>query len=248
MSHGNNTYPIYNYMVNYHQYPPKDNKEECGSLGIVSDTMMKSPINLSCGSQRMGMHYRGRQKMTCWQPAARYRAGKHKWTADSHDGQRVLEGLCVQRRASWKTTKMRFNVSLKRDIKSIYLSPSNILQSSILTFFTEYCSPSDFTWKSAASLQLRVLAVITHFISRNVLYILKVEYSTSNVVIMYFNFIILYLLTNTSFTISIMTEYTVAVSCRFASFDNLYKIYYRQRYLLTVIVTDFIWPTTSLLL
>ena len=46
MSHGNNTYPTYNYMVNYSQYPPKYNKEECGSLGIVSDTMMKSPTNL----------------------------------------------------------------------------------------------------------------------------------------------------------------------------------------------------------
>ena len=55
MSHGNNTYPIYNYMVNYRQYPPKYNKEECGSLGIVSDTKMKSPTNLSCGSQRMDM-------------------------------------------------------------------------------------------------------------------------------------------------------------------------------------------------
>ena len=55
MSHGNNTYPKYNYMVNYRQYPPKYNKEECDSLGIVSDTMMKSPTNLSCGSQRMGM-------------------------------------------------------------------------------------------------------------------------------------------------------------------------------------------------
>ena len=31
------------------------NKEECRSLGIVSDTMMKSPTNLSCGSQRMDM-------------------------------------------------------------------------------------------------------------------------------------------------------------------------------------------------
>ena len=50
-----NVNPIYNYMVNYRQYPPKYNKEKCGSLGIVSDTMMKSPTNLSCGSQRMGM-------------------------------------------------------------------------------------------------------------------------------------------------------------------------------------------------
>ena len=55
MSHGNNTYPTYNYMVNYREYPPKYNKEECGSLGIVSDTMMKSPKNLFCGSQRMDM-------------------------------------------------------------------------------------------------------------------------------------------------------------------------------------------------
>ena len=55
MSHGNNAYPTYNYMVYYHQYPPKYNKEECGSLGIVSDTMMKSPTSLSCGSQRMDM-------------------------------------------------------------------------------------------------------------------------------------------------------------------------------------------------
>ena len=30
-------------------------EEECGSLGIVPDTMMKSPTNLSCGSQRMDM-------------------------------------------------------------------------------------------------------------------------------------------------------------------------------------------------
>ena len=41
-------------MANYCQYPPKCNKEECGSPGIVSDTM-KSPTNLSCGNQRMGM-------------------------------------------------------------------------------------------------------------------------------------------------------------------------------------------------
>ena len=40
-------------MVNYHQYPPKCHREECGSLGIVLDTRMKSPTNLSCGSQRM---------------------------------------------------------------------------------------------------------------------------------------------------------------------------------------------------
>ncbi len=54
MSHGNNTYPTYNYMVNYRQYnKEKYNKEECGSLGIVSDTTIKSPTNLSCGSQRI---------------------------------------------------------------------------------------------------------------------------------------------------------------------------------------------------
>ena len=51
-----------------------------------------------------------RQKMTVgWQPAARYRAGKHTWTADSHDGQRVLDGAVCQRGASWKTTKMRWD-------------------------------------------------------------------------------------------------------------------------------------------
>ena len=55
MSHGNITYPTYNYMVNYRQYPPKYNKEDCGSLSIVLDTMMKSPTKLSCGSQRMDM-------------------------------------------------------------------------------------------------------------------------------------------------------------------------------------------------
>ena len=33
----------------------KYNKDECGSLGIVSDTVMELPTNLSCGSQRMGM-------------------------------------------------------------------------------------------------------------------------------------------------------------------------------------------------
>ena len=33
----------------------KYNKDERGSLGIVSDTVMELPTNLSCGSQRMGM-------------------------------------------------------------------------------------------------------------------------------------------------------------------------------------------------
>ena len=66
-------------MVNYRQYPPKYNKEECGSLGIVSDTMMKSPTNLSCGSQRIGKRGTGEGKHDlCCEPAARYRAGKHK--------------------------------------------------------------------------------------------------------------------------------------------------------------------------
>ena len=51
-------------MVNYHQCPPKCNKEECGSLGIVSDTMMKSPTNLSCGSQRMDMQTGEDKKIT----------------------------------------------------------------------------------------------------------------------------------------------------------------------------------------
>ena len=62
MSHGNNTYPTYNYMVNYRQYPPKYNKEEYSSLGIVSDTMMKSPTNLSRGSQRMDLQTREGKK------------------------------------------------------------------------------------------------------------------------------------------------------------------------------------------
>ena len=61
MSHGNNTYPTYNYMENYHLYPPKYNREECGSLGIVSGTMTKLPTSLSCGSQRAN---RGRQQFT----------------------------------------------------------------------------------------------------------------------------------------------------------------------------------------
>ena len=55
ISHRNNTYRTYNYMVNYRQYPSKYNKEECGSLGIGSDTVMKSPTHLSCGSQLMDM-------------------------------------------------------------------------------------------------------------------------------------------------------------------------------------------------
>ena len=61
------------------------------------------------------------------------------------------------------------------------------------------------------------------FINRNIAYILKVEYSTSNVVRIYLNFIIINL-TNTSFTISIMTTYTAAVSCMFISVGNVYKV------------------------
>ena len=54
---------------------------------------------------------------------------------------------------------------------------------------------------------------------------MKLEFSANNVRIIiriYFNFIIVNL-TNTSFTISIMTRYTVAVSCRFASIGNVTK-------------------------
>ena len=73
---GNNTYPTYNYMENYHQYPPKYNREECGSLGIVSDTMTKSPTSLPGGNQRMGTQTGDDKKNDlCLQPAARYRAG-----------------------------------------------------------------------------------------------------------------------------------------------------------------------------
>jgi len=51
--------------------------------------------------------------------------------------------------------------------------------------------------------------------------------STSNVIIIYFNDIIVNL-TNMSFTISIMIEYTATVNSRFASTGNVYKVYYHQ--------------------
>ena len=68
------------------------------------------------------------------------------------------------------------------------------------------------------------------------MYILKIGYSTVNVVMIYFNFIIVNL-TNTSFTISIMIEHTAAVSCRLASVVNVYKAYYHWYCLFTIIVT-----------
>jgi len=73
------------------------------------------------------------------------------------------------------------------------------------------------------SLQLKISAAVMHFINRNIAYILKVEYSTSNVVRIYLNFIIINL-TNTPFTISIMTTYAAAVRCMFISVGNLYKV------------------------
>ena len=111
----------------------------------------------------------------------------------------------------------------------------------------EYCIPSDLTWKLTASLQLKILATVMHFAIRNVIYILKIEYSTSNVDRIYFIFIIINL-TNMSFTISMMSEYTAAVSCRFASVGNVYKVYYHCHYLLTMIVTGYTQQITSLIL
>ena len=45
-----------------------------------------------------------------------------------------------------------------------------------------------------------------------------------------------------------MSEYTAAVSCKFASVANVYNVYYRWRYLLTSMVTDYIWQSASLIL
>jgi len=47
---------------------------------------------------------------------------------------------------------------------------------------TDYCIPSDLTWKLTASLQFKNSAAIVHYICqyrvyRNITYILKVEYS-----------------------------------------------------------------------
>jgi len=78
-----------------------------------------------------------------------------------------------------------------------------------------------------------------HFISRNIVFILKVEYSISSVVRIYFHSIIVNLL-NTPFTISIMTEYIHPVTCRFAFDGNVYKVYYRWCYLLIMINTSYI--------
>ena len=49
---------------------------------------------------------RGRQKWLMLTTCCKIQGWKHKWTADSHDGQRLLEGQCVQRGASWKTSTM----------------------------------------------------------------------------------------------------------------------------------------------
>ena len=66
------------------------------------------------------------------------------------------------------------------------------------------------------------------------MYIMKVEYSTINAVKIYLSFIIVNL-TNKSLTISIMTQYTASVSCRFDSVGTVYQIYYRCCYLYTII-------------
>ena len=87
----------------------------------------------------------------------------------------------------------------------------------------EYCIPSNLTWKFTASLQSKISVAITHFINRNIIYILKDEYSINNELTIYFNFITVNL-TNTSFTISIMTEYTAAFICSFASIGIVYKL------------------------
>ena len=92
---------------------------------------------------------------------------------------------------------------------------------------TEYCLPSDLMGKSAASLQLKISA--SYIISRSIIYILKIGYSTVNVVMIYLNFIVVNL-TSTSFTVSILTEHTATVSCRFASVFNVYKASYQQHY------------------
>ena len=64
------------------------------------------------------------------------------------------------------------------------------------------------------------------------MYVLKVEYSTSNIVRIYFSFIIVKLI-NISFSVSIMTAYTVAVSDTLTSFGS-----YKVCYLLIMTVTS----------
>ena len=55
---------------------------------------------------------------------------------------------------------------------------------------TEYCIPSELTL-CRLNHSNSILAVVTHFINRIIRYILKVEYSISNVARIYFNFIII---------------------------------------------------------
>ena len=43
MSHGNNTYPTYKYMVNYRQYPPKSNGWAC-KPGKAKMTYVDNPV------------------------------------------------------------------------------------------------------------------------------------------------------------------------------------------------------------
>ena len=45
-----------------------------------------------------------------------------------------------------------------------------------------------------------------------------------------------------------MTDYAAAVSCMFIFIGNVFKVYYRQRYLLTMIITGYIRQITSLIL
>ena len=52
---------------------------------------------------------------------------------------------------------------------------------------------------------------------------MKVEYLTSSIVRVYFNFIIVNL-TSMSFTINLMSEYTAVVSCKFGSVSNLQSL------------------------
>ena len=97
------------------------------------------------------------------------------------------------------------------------------------TVTTEYYIPCGLTSTLTESCQLKISDTKIHF-NRNIMFILKGEYSTSHVVVIYLNSAAVNL-RNKSFTINIMTKYTAAVSWRFASVGNVYKVYYRCCYL-----------------
>ena len=109
-----------------------------------------------------------------------------------------------------------------------------------MTFMSRFKDLQDRTSDLTISLLRPSDAVITeyyilmhHFNSRFLLQLCilsmhskKIEYSTNNVVGIYFNFKIVNL-RNTSLLISLMSRNTAAVCCNLASVGNVYNICYR---------------------